>query len=128
MNTLLVEFTEYNEQNLNKVLNVLKSYSFIRIKENKTQKNGTKDIFMHIEEIKSKYPNQWILLAEPKTKDGELKGGIVLFHHSDKKELANANKEGILTKKYKRATHFYTGTLPKISKIGLLKQSANEKI
>jgi len=128
MNTLLLEFTEYNEYNLNLFLKEIQKFNFIHIKESPLLPKQTSQIYTKIEDIKAKYPNEWILLAEPKMKNGEILGGIVLFHHSEKMKLAVENTNLKLTKNYKKATHFYTGNLPKFETLGILKQVINEKI
>jgi len=76
-------------------------------------------------EMQSRFPNQWLLVAEPIMKEGKVIEGIVLFHDADKRNLAVANQNAKLTKQFKSATHIFTGTLPKESRIGIFKQVAN---
>ena len=121
MNTLILEFTDYNNQNRIRILETLKSFDFIKVRESDKSIKPETEKFTDIEKIKSTYKNEWILLAEPQEKDGELMSGIILFHHCDKKQLAIANQNCKLTKQYKKATHFYTGTLPKRNSIGIFR-------
>jgi hypothetical protein len=44
--------------------------------------------YLTIAEINAKYPNQWVLLANPTlTRLHEVRGGHVLFHTADRLEL-----------------------------------------
>ncbi len=126
MNTLTFEFTEYNQQNFDKVMEALKSFTFIKLIQSDTNTSNTTVI--SYDEMCKKYPNEWLLLGNPKSDSGKLISGIVLFHHADKRKLALANQNGTLTSHYKLATHVYTGTLAKNSNIGILKQQTNEKV
>ncbi|MEO0043164.1 MAG: hypothetical protein RL329_2612 [Bacteroidota bacterium] len=44
--------------------------------------------YLSLEVIQKKYPNEWVLLASPKRDGLQIKGGIVLAHHADKREMA----------------------------------------
>ena len=35
--------------------------------------------------IQKKYPNEWVLLGNPKTLNSVVLGGVVLYHSADKK-------------------------------------------
>ena len=50
---------------------------------------ATEPKYMTFEEMKEAFPNEWILLGDPKEKKGmKVQSGYVLFHHPDKRELA----------------------------------------
>jgi hypothetical protein len=126
MNTLTLEFTEYNQQNFDKVMEALKSFTFIKLINSNSETRNT--FVISYDEMCKKYPNEWLLIGNPKSDSGKLISGIVLFHHADKHKLALANKNGVLTSNYKLATHVYTGVLAKNSSIGIFKQLTNEKV
>ena len=56
-----------------------------------------------VEQIKTNYPNQWVLVGNPKLKNPEVNGsfinrlinGIVLLSNKDKRELAYQSKNVI---------------------------------
>jgi hypothetical protein len=47
------------------------------------------DDYLTMAEIEAKYPNEWVLIAEPKSKRGSqaVLGGRVAFHTPDRDEL-----------------------------------------
>jgi hypothetical protein len=63
------------------------------------------------EEIKAKYPNEWVLLGNPIIENTKVLAGIPIFHAKDKRDIAaqkinwRANFEG--------ATTIFTGEFPK---------------
>jgi hypothetical protein len=71
-------------------------------------------------ELIQQYPNEWILLKEPVSDGAELIGGKVLLHDKDKGKLAHKAQHIQLPNSPKRV--FYTGTLPKNSKVGLMRK------
>ena len=60
-----------------------------------------------IEEIKKSYPDEWILLGNPKMDEQEQKilSGVVLYHSPDKRALAYREKP--LLKNYETTAHFF---------------------
>ena len=78
-----------------------------------------------IEQIKSEYPNEWVLIGNPELDDEETLGsivdklvqGIVLLHSKDKRELAYKAKE--VRKGYESIACIYTGVFPKSRKYWL---------
>lgn len=72
-----------------------------------------------IEEIKSQYPDQWVLVGNPVLKDfdtleaiiNKIVSGIVLIASKDKREIAYKAKE--LRKNVESVTCVYTGEMPK---------------
>jgi hypothetical protein len=77
--------------------------------------------YVPIEAIQKKYPNEWVLLASPKRDGLQIKGGIVLAHHADKREMALQGQN--LIADYESITHIYTGKIPKNAHIGILKKT-----
>lgn len=69
-------------------------------------------------EIKEKYPNQWVLLANPELSNPEILGsvvsklvsGIVLLASKDKREIGYKGRA--LRKDYNSVTCVYTGLIP----------------
>jgi hypothetical protein len=62
--------------------------------------------FLSFEEIKRLYPNEWVLLGNPKMKDTEILGGIVVFHAPTKKGLVEGRE---LLEKFEHSTWTFTG-------------------
>ncbi len=60
-----------------------------------------------IEEIKAVYPNEWILLGNPKTVLASVQSGILLFHGKDYLEVCYKGSE--LGADYDTRTIIYTG-------------------
>ena len=71
----------------------------------------------NIQEICSAYPNQWVLVGNPKMKDDDSTGsvasqvisGIVLFNSEDKREIATKIKD--LKKDFSKTACFFTGNI-----------------
>ena len=66
---------------------------------------------INISEIKTLYPDEWVLLGNPVMDDSKIDvlSGIPLFHSKDKKEIANNFSE--LKKGYETTACIYTGEL-----------------
>jgi HEPN domain-containing protein len=65
-----------------------------------------------IEEIKSMYPDEWILIGDPEEdENGWDVSGIVLYHGRDKMELAYRDKP--LIKEYSRISSFFNRVTPR---------------
>jgi hypothetical protein len=77
--------------------------------------------YSSLEAIQKKYPNEWVLLASPKRDGLQIKGGIVLAHHADKREMALQGRN--LIADYESITHIYTGKIPKNAHIGIIKKT-----
>jgi hypothetical protein len=75
---------------------------------------------MTIQEIKSNFPNEWILLGNPQFADNTVIGGEVLLHGKDKTELAIQGKS--LRTQYEMLKFIYTGTFKPARRIGVLKR------
>lgn len=73
---------------------------------------------LSIEQIKNKYPDQWILVGNPELSDPHINGsiisklmrGIVLFASKDKREIAY--KAADLKKAVDTTACIYTGEIP----------------
>lgn len=72
-----------------------------------------------INQIRTDYPDEWVLIGNPDLGDPNVAGsiisklvsGIVLYHSKDKREIAYKATE--LTKDVERFTCVYTGEVPK---------------
>ena len=72
-----------------------------------------------IDQIRSTYPEQWVLIGNPNLGDSDLVGsvvsklqsGVVLYHSKDKREIAYKAKE--LTQGVEHFTCIFTGETPK---------------
>lgn len=78
------------------------------------------NIYIDIDELKNMYPNEWVLLGEPKMKDTSVLGGIVLYHSKDKKEVCYIGRDKI--SEFSTVTITYAGNLKQNRKIGILKR------
>ena len=76
------------------------------------------NLFISIEDIKNKYPDEWILLGNPEIKNTLVLGGIVLYHSKDKKEVCYIGRDKISG--YSTVTIAYAGNLKQNRKIGIL--------
>ncbi len=75
------------------------------------------DDILTIEEIKKKYPNEWVLLGNPVIDNTKVLSGIVISHNTSKKELAEQRPEW--WNFYDKATTVFTGEFPKNRRIWL---------
>jgi hypothetical protein len=78
------------------------------------------DSYIEIADLKKMYPNEWVLLGEPKMKDTSVLGGIVIYHSKDKKEVCYIGRDK--TKGFSTVTITYAGDLKQNRKIGILKR------
>jgi hypothetical protein len=65
---------------------------------------------LNFDQIKLKFPNEWVLLGNPTIEKLKVKSGIVILHNSDKRELAKNRPEW--WKIFKSSTTVYTGEFP----------------
>lgn len=69
---------------------------------------------LSIEQIKTLFPNEWVLLGNPEYQNMKILKGIVIFHNKDKRELAyEARDKSAWRQTYESATTIYTGEFPK---------------
>jgi hypothetical protein len=78
------------------------------------------ETYLTFDEIKQRYPNEWVLLGNPKSNDVDVLGGIVLFHSTNKKEVFVEGKEKI--KPYALSTLVYAGDLKPMRRLGILRR------
>lgn len=62
--------------------------------------------FLTIEEIRKAYPDEWVLLGEPKIEKTTILGGIVVFHAPTKQGLLEGRE---LLQNFKHSTWTFTG-------------------
>lgn len=72
---------------------------------------------INISDIKSLYPNEWVLLGNPVMDDSKIEvlEGIPLFHSKDKKEVCYIGRDK--TANFDKITLIYTGDFRPIRKI-----------
>ena len=70
--------------------------------------------------IQQRFPNEWVLLGNPKSENGVVLGGVVLYHSTDKKEVCYLGKEK--TNGFDRIRLVYTGELKAMRRIGIMKR------
>jgi hypothetical protein len=66
---------------------------------------------LNFEEIKLKFPNEWVLIGDPEIEKLVVKSGFVILHNPDKRILAQNRPEWWNT--YKTSTTVFTGEFPK---------------
>lgn len=125
-----IHFKDADKDKIKRLLDFVRSLDFVQSVElyqaSKPVKTDEHTIptqsneFVQVSEIKTLYPNQWVLLANPKKEGAILLGGQVLLHDSDKRAFALKAKD--LVKKYRGLTHFFTGEVPSFARTGLARK------
>ena len=77
-------------------------------------------MYLSFDEIKKRYPNEWVLLGNPQSNDLDVLGGIVLFHSANKREVFVEGKEKI--KPYALSTLVFAGDFKPIRRLGILRR------
>jgi hypothetical protein len=70
--------------------------------------------------IQQRFPNEWVLLGNPKSENGVILGGVVLYHSADKKEVCYLGKEK--TANFDRIRLVFTGEFKTMRRIGIMKR------
>lgn len=131
MSTYSIHFTDTDREKIERLLDFVRSLDFVSSVEPVTEDSVapteaapasiSSDQFIPVSELKSLYPNEWVLLANPQKKNNALLGGLVLIHDADKRSFALKAKD--LLKKYPGATHFFTGEAPSHARTGLARKT-----
>jgi hypothetical protein len=77
-------------------------------------------VYTSFDELKKLYPNEWVLLGDPKMKSTSVLGGVVLYHSKDKKEVCYIGRGK--TGGYSSVTIAFAGDLKQHRKIGILRR------
>ena len=72
--------------------------------------------FLLIEDIKQRYPDEWVLLGNPRIEKTAILGGVVVYHSADKRDLVKGRDA---LKGFDLSTWTYTGTFPKNRRVWL---------
>lgn len=80
---------------------------------------------LSIEQIKNQYPDEWVLIGNPKIREDNFVGplirkilsGVVLFHSKDKRELGYKAAE--IAQTVEETACIFTGEVPKNRKFWL---------
>ena len=64
--------------------------------------------YQTIQEIKQQFPDEWILLGDPKMDETTVLGGVVVYHSTNKKDLLKG--KDLLTP-FELSTWVFTGDL-----------------
>jgi hypothetical protein len=75
---------------------------------------------LSLEQIKMRYPQEWVLLGNPIIEHTKVLSGIVLFHSKDKKEVCYLGKS--LTDGFDRITITFAGERSAMRRIGIMKR------
>lgn len=76
--------------------------------------------YVDFDELKKMYPNEWILLGNPKMRNTSVLGGVVVFHSKDKKEVCYIGKDK--TADFETVTIAFAGDVKQHRRIGMLKR------
>ena len=76
--------------------------------------------YIPFEELKLMYPNEWLLLGNPKIDDTAILGGILVYHSKDKKEVCYLGRDKAID--YSTVTIAFAGNSNPNRKIGILKK------
>ena len=129
MNSYSIHFKNADSQKINAFIDFVKSLDFVQSVESfslpkpapsKPKKTAQADEFQTVAEIKRLFPNEWVLLANPRHEGIEILGGTVVLHDPDKRSMAVRGRD--LVKNYQGITHFFTGEFPKRATIGLMRK------
>ena len=69
------------------------------------------NIFQNIDDLKLIYPDEWLLLGNPKLENTSVMGGVVLYHSQDKKEVCYIGRDK--TTDFETVTITFAGDLKK---------------
>ncbi len=76
--------------------------------------------YIAFDELKKMYPDEWVLLGDPKMENTSVLGGTVLYHSKDKKEVCYIGRDK--TTDFKTVTIAFAGDLKQHRKIGMLRR------
>jgi hypothetical protein len=90
---------------------------------NTVNQNNSVDKFnlLNYSEIKEKFPDEWILLANPLYNNMEIINGIILYHSKDKREVCYKGRDK--TSGFDKIIIIYTGNILAHRKIGIMKKT-----
>lgn len=92
------------------------------IYHNATSKTSDKKFdVLNYSDIKEKFPNEWILLANPIYDNSQIIKGIILYRSMDKREVCYKGRDK--TSGYNKIVIVYTGTISSQRKIGIMKKT-----
>jgi hypothetical protein len=77
-------------------------------------------VALSIDEIKTQFPDEWVLLGNPQTLKSRVLSGIILYHSKDKKEVCYLGRN--LTNGYDTITITYTGEHKSMRKLGIMRR------
>ncbi|MGI4020013.1 MAG: hypothetical protein ACRYFA_00770 [Janthinobacterium lividum] len=76
--------------------------------------------YVAFDELKILYPDEWILLGDPKMENTVVLGGVVVYHSKDKKEVCYIGRDK--TAAFSAVTIAFAGDLKQHRKVGILKR------
>jgi hypothetical protein len=123
-----IQFKESEQLRVQKLLDYVQSLDFVQsvnaFSENEDvveiRMNTPVEGYLTVDEIKSLYPNQWVLIANTRKNGTQILGGRLLLHEADKRDLALKGRD--LIHQNTDVNHFYTGEFPSRPRIGLLRK------
>jgi hypothetical protein len=76
--------------------------------------------FLSFDEVKQLYPNEWVLLGNPKIENTSILGGVVVYHSKDKKEVCYIGRDK--TADFAKVTIAFAGDIHQHRRIGILRR------
>lgn len=129
MLTYAIQFKDTDRSKIDRLLEFVRSLDFVQSVENlsvhfqvdkQVIKTAPKDGYLEATEIRALFPDEWVLLDNPRTEGLKILGGTVLVHDADKRKMALQARE--IFKEHKNLLHFFTGETPRIAKIGTFRK------
>ena len=77
-------------------------------------------LYQNFDDLKNIYPNEWLLLGNPKLENTNVLGGIMIYHSKDKKEVCYIGKNK--TDNFETVTITYSGDLRKQRRNGIFRR------
>ena len=76
--------------------------------------------YLSMDELKKRYPDEWVLLGDPEMKNTSVLGGVPLYHSKDKKEVCYIGRDK--TADFASVTIAFAGDLKQQRRIGILRR------
>ena len=131
MSSISIHFKDATESKIKPLLDYVRSLDFVQSIEIRSESAPAETVekpasqsfsneFLEVAELKNRFPNQWVLLANTQKNETKIIGGQVLLHEIDKRTFALKAKD--LLKKHPAVAHFFTGETATRRHIGLARK------
>jgi hypothetical protein len=72
------------------------------------------------DDIKHRFPDEWVLLGNPVSEQGQVQTGMLILHSKDKRDVYYSGKDKIAD--FARVTVVYTGDIQNQRRIGIMRR------